>query len=92
MKRALNALALLVVLGAAVIWFALGANRGWTKTSAPVKILDEITGIEAITYEDRFQPGLDFLAAGFVAGGVLAGLAFVISVTKNKINTQSKAV
>jgi len=92
MTRALNVLAAMVVLSTAIIWFALGANRGWTKTSAPVKTVDEITGIEAITYEDRLQPGLDFLSGGIAVGGGLSGLAFLISVTKNKRTKESKAV
>lgn len=92
MTRALNIFGILVVISSAAVWLALGANRGWTKTSAPVKTVDEITGIEAITYEDRFQPGLDFLGGGVVIGGALVGLAFLTSVTKNKQNKQSQAV
>jgi len=90
MTRSLNILALLVVLSAVGVWFAMGANRGWTKTSAPVKTVDEITGIEAITYEDRFQPGLDFLGGGVAAGGALAAVALLISVTENNRNNKSK--
>ena len=92
MKRALNVLAVLVVLSAAVIWFGLGANRGWTKTTAEVKTLDEVTGIEAITYEKRFQPGLDFLGGGVAAGAAMAGLSLVLSLTTKTKNNETKTV
>ena len=49
MKKILRILALLVVVAAATTWLVTGANRAWTKTSVPVKTLDEVTGIEGIT-------------------------------------------
>jgi hypothetical protein len=92
MKRILNILAVLAVLSAAGIWLGLGANRGWTKTTVPVKTVDEVTGIEAITYEKRFQPGLDFLGGGVVAGAALAGLSLVLSLTTKTKNNETKTV
>lgn len=76
MKRTLQSLALLVVLAAAAIWLATGANRGWTKTSVPVKTLDEVTGIEGITYQKKFLPGVDFLGAALGGAALLAGTSF----------------
>jgi hypothetical protein len=38
-----------------------------------VKTLDEVTGIEGITYQKKFLPGVDFLGAAFVVAGALAG-------------------
>lgn len=76
MRKTLQLLALLVVLAAAVTWLATGANRGWTKTSVPVKTLDEVTGIEGITYQKKFLPGVDFLGAAFAGAIVLAGASF----------------
>lgn len=76
MKRALQILALLLVLSAAVIWFVTGANRGWTKISVPVKTLDEVTGIEGISYQKKFSPGVDFLGAAFGASALMAGASF----------------
>lgn len=76
MRKALQLLAMLVVLAAAVTWLATGANRGWTKTSVPVKTLDQVTGIEGITYQKKFQPGVDFLGAAFVGAAFLAGMSF----------------
>jgi hypothetical protein len=63
--------------GAAAFWVFAGANRGWTRTSEPRKTLDEVTGIEGITYEKRFVPGLDFLGGALLGGGILAGASLL---------------
>ena len=77
MKNTLRLLALVVVLTVACVWFSTGASRGWTKTSVATKTVDEVTGLEGITYEKRFVPGLDFLGAGLLGAGVLAGASFL---------------
>lgn len=87
MKKTLLILGLLAALGTAVVWAALGANRGWTKTSVPVKITDEITGIEAITYEKKFVPGVEFLGAGVLGGGFLAACSLLFR--KKNLTTNS---
>lgn len=80
MKRPLQILSVGFALAIIVTWAAFGANHGWTKTQVPVKTLDAVTGIEGITYEKKFSPGLDFLGAGLLGAGVLAGaLLFVRS-------------
>ena len=76
MKRILQIFALVVVLTAAVTWLATGASRGWTKTEVQIKTLDEVTGIEGITYQKKFQPGVDFLGAAFGCAALLAGASF----------------
>jgi hypothetical protein len=86
MKKILRRLALLVLLVAFVAWLATGANRGWTKTSAAVKTMDEVTGIAGVTYQDRFAPGLDFLGAAVLGAGILAGVSFLF----RKHNNQTK--
>ena len=68
---------MLVVLAAVVTWVDTGANRGWTKTSQSVKTLDPVTGIEGITYQQKFLPGVDFLGAAFAAAGLLAGASLL---------------
>lgn len=73
LPKALRLLALVLAAAAAVTWLATGANRGWTKTSVPTKTVDEITGLESITYERRFVPGLDFLGAALLGAALLAG-------------------
>jgi hypothetical protein len=76
-KTALRLLAAIVILGAPIYWAAKGANRGWTKTLVPVKITDDVTGIEGITYQKKFVPGLDFLAAAMGIGIVAGGASFL---------------
>ena len=63
--------------GSIIYWAAAGANRGWTKTSVPRKMVDEVTGIEGVSYEKRFVPGVDFLGATLLGAGVLAGTSFL---------------
>lgn len=87
MKRTLILLAGLVVLASVVTWVATGANRGWTKTSQPIKTLDPITGIEGITYQPKFYPGVDFLGAAFAAAGLLAG-ASLLCRNQNQTNVK----
>ncbi len=78
MKNSLRILALAVALAAAGTWLVTGANRGWTKTSVEKKTIDEVTGLDAITYEKAFKPGLDFLGAALLGAGALAGVSFFL--------------
>ncbi|HEY5041317.1 MAG TPA: hypothetical protein VIK53_04885 [Verrucomicrobiae bacterium] len=87
MKRILQLLAVLVLVSAGIIWLATDANRGWTKTSVMVKTLDPVTGIEGISYEKKFLPGVDFLGASVVGAGVLAGISLFF---RNQKQTQPK--
>jgi hypothetical protein len=89
MKKILQALALLIALAAAILWLATGANRGWTKTSVPVKTLDAVTGIEGVTYQAKFLPGVDFLGTAFGGAALLAGASFLFRKQKTINNTQS---
>jgi hypothetical protein len=77
MRRMLQIVALALLLGTAVWWLAAGANRGWTKTSVPVKTLDEVTGIEGITYEKRMVPGVELLAAAVMGSLVIGSASFL---------------
>ena len=86
MRRILQILALVVALAAVTTWLATGANRGWTKTSVPVKTLDAVTGIEGISYQKRFQPGVDFLGAAFGGGALLAVASFFFRKIKTNNN------
>ena len=83
MKRSLQILAAVIALATVVTWAALGADRGWTKTSHTLKTVDEVTGIEGITYEKKFLPGLDFLGAGLLGAGVLAGASLLVRSKSN---------
>jgi hypothetical protein len=84
MSKTLRILALVLALTAAGTWLVTGGNRGWTKTSVPVKTVDEVTGLEGISYERRFVPGLDFLGAAVLGASLLAGGSFLF---RNKQNT-----
>ncbi len=77
MKQTLRLIAVLIALAAAGYWFAAGANRGWSKTSVPHKTLDEVTGIEGVTYEKKFVPGADFLAVLLGGSVLLTGASFL---------------
>lgn len=85
MKRGFQILAAVVVLGVVVTWAGAGANRGWTKTEKQIKTLDEVTGLEGISYEKGFWPGVDFLGAGLMGAGILAGISFLF---RSKSNSQ----
>jgi len=79
MKLTLQLLALLIAIIAIAVWVGTGANRGWTKTSEEVRILDEITGIEGIVeYREVFRPGLDFLGIALAGAGALAGISLFV--------------
>ena len=72
-------MALVLLLAAAAFWLVAGANRGFTVNNQPRKIVDPVTGLEGTSYESVFVPGVDFLAAAFVAAGALAGASFLFS-------------
>jgi hypothetical protein len=78
MKRTLRIIAAVLVVGAIAFWAATGANRGWTKTRVPKKVVDEVTGLEGIQWQDKFVPGVDFLGAALLGAGFLAGVSFFV--------------
>ena len=75
LRLPLRLLGLLSLLITVVYWFSTGAHRGWSMDKVPVQQVDEITGLEYTSYEDRFVPGIDVLGGGIALG---AGL-FVVS-------------
>lgn len=77
MRTALRIVAVVIVSGAFIWWFQAGKNTGWTKDRVAVEKIDEITEITYTEYEERFVPGIDFLAAGLLGGLVIGGLTFV---------------
>ena len=83
MKKYLRIFALLLAVGSVLVWVGLGANGGWTRTSVPVKTVDEVTGIEAISYERKFVPGLDSLGAALLVAGLLGSVSFLFPKQKN---------
>lgn len=89
MKSALRLLALAVLIGALGYWLVAGANRGWTKTSVPIKTVDDVTGIEGVTYRKQFVPGVDFLAMAIAGSVVCAGASFLFR-TKRPVQTSNE--
>lgn len=92
MRKTLQAVAVLVAVVAAGIWLATGAHRGWTKTEVERITVDEITGIEGRSNEKQFVAGVEFLVAGLLAAGGIAGISlFFRQLTKNKLNPNTES-
>ena len=72
-KKVLRTFSALLSLAALALWLATGANRGWTKTTVPVKKTDKVTGITVDDYQKNFVPGVDFLGAALLGSAILAG-------------------
>ena len=87
MKRKLRIAALVFFMAAVLYWAVQGANRGWTKTSVPVRTVDEVTGNEGIQYQDRFLPGVDFLLASLLISSFLAGASLFLRNPKSSHST-----
>lgn len=95
MKSTLRLVALAIIVAAIGYWLVTGANRGWTKTSVPIKTVDDVTGIEGVTYRKQFIPGVDFLAVTIVASVVCLGASFLfrtkpLAQTSNEETSNSK--
>jgi len=82
--RMAAALVFIVTVG---FWVLKGAHTGWSQNQVPVKQTDEVTGIEFVTYEKRFVPGIEFLGAGV---GIATGL-FAVSFLFKRKNTNSNS-
>jgi len=88
MKKALQAVAVLVAVAAVGIWLATGAHRGWTKTQVEKITVDEITGIEGRSYEKQFVAGAELLSAGLLTAVTLAGISLFFR-DQTKLKTES---
>jgi len=77
-RHGLRLAALVVLLVSAGFWAAKGAHTGWTMNQVPSKNTDEITGIEFVTYEQRYVPGLDFIGLGAGAAAALFAVSFLV--------------
>jgi hypothetical protein len=84
-KQILRLVAVILIVAALGVWLATGVNRGWTKTSVPVKKTDEVTGITVDEYQKRFVPGVDFLGVALLGAGVLAGASFLFRKAQTQI-------
>jgi hypothetical protein len=77
MRLVLRLSALAVILITVVLWFFGGMNRGFTQTSVQQKHIDPVTELDFYVTEDRFLPGVDFLAGGAAISLVLFGSSFL---------------
>jgi hypothetical protein len=77
MRTILKLASLFVILVTVVLWLFGGPNLGWTKTSVMVETVDPVTDQKGVQWENRFLPGVDFLAGGLLAGGLVFGLSFL---------------
>ena len=80
-RRGVRVIAALLIAFIVVWWAAQGAHRGWSQDQVPVKQKDEVTGLEYVTYEKRYVPGVDVLGAGLLAGLALFAISFFIQRT-----------
>lgn len=65
-------------------WWFSGANMGWTKTYLTIPATDEVTGIQYEVKEEKFVPGVDFLALGTGLSFVIFATTFLFSAKKPK--------
>lgn len=77
LRLATRWLALVVLAGTVIFWGVKGGHRGWSQDRVPIPQIDEITGIEYVTYEERFVPGVDFLAGGIGTALALFAISFL---------------
>ena len=84
MRRILQQIAF--ALAAVVVggWLALGANRGWTKTTVTRWQKDPVTEIDGPVVEKKFVPGIDLLAVCLTGALLLFIASLFVSKTKNK--------
>ncbi len=75
-RNPVRILGLVALAAVFAVWLALGADRGWTKTSVATMHTDEVTGIDYPVIENRFVPGIDFLALGSLGAFALVAVSF----------------
>lgn len=78
-RRGLRWLGILGVVATVGFWLKTGAHTGFSKNRVEVPKVDPVTQIEYVDYEDRFVMGVEYLAAGTVAGLGLFGLSFAFA-------------
>ena len=68
---------------------ALGANRGWTKTTVTRWQKDPVTEIDGPVVEKKFVPGIDLLVVCLTGALTLFIASLFVSKTENKPVTSS---
>lgn len=77
MKRALRVFALALAVLSLALWAALGAHRGWTRTTETRWEKDPVTELEGPVHVRKFVPGVDLLAISLLGAAVLFGGSFL---------------
>jgi len=83
-RRFLRIMSVALAVLSLLVWIALGANRGWTKTSVTTWVKDQVTGLDGPVIKERFVPGLDLLGAAGLGALLLCGISFLIPKTKTQ--------
>lgn len=60
-----------------LIWLMGGARSGFTNTSIEKMEIDEITELEITRHEDGWEPGIEFIAAGFLGLSLLVAASVI---------------
>ena len=76
-RRIFRLLALATFVGCVGFWAAKGARIGWTQHQVTIQEIDEVTGLDYVRYEDRFVPGVEWLAGGCAVAVFLFGASFL---------------
>jgi len=66
-------------------WWFSGSDMGWTKTYVTIPATDEVTGIPYEVKQEKFVPGVDFVAAGIGLSFGIFAASFLLSPRKPKI-------
>ena len=83
MRRILQWAALSLAAAIVAGWLALGANRGWTKTTVTQWQKDPVTEIDGPVIEKKFVPGIDLLVVCLAGALALFVVSLFVSKTKN---------
>lgn len=65
-------------------WWFSGADMGWTKTYFTIPATDEITGISYEVKQEKFIPGVDFVALGTGLSFAIFAASFLFSKRKSQ--------
>ncbi len=82
-RLALRLIATSCLVFSIVYWTGKGAHTGWSMDRVPSPQVDDVTGIEYVTYEDRFVPGIEWLGGGITLSVLFFATSFLF---RSKLN------